>query len=42
MTRPFLARLEQQAHVERLQECFPFEVIAVETQIQEFYKFYEL
>ena len=42
MTRPFLARLEQQARVERLHECFPFQVLTVEAPVQEFYDFYGL
>jgi hypothetical protein len=42
MTRPFLARLEQQTGVERLHECFPFQVLTVEAPVQEFYDFYGL
>ena len=42
MTRPFLACLEQQTHVKCLHECFPFQVITVETQAQEFYNLYGL
>ena len=42
MTRPFLARLEQQTSVERLHECFPLQVLTVEAPVQEFYAFYGL
>jgi len=42
MTRPFLARLEEQTCVERLHECFPFQVLAVEAPVREFYNFYGL
>ena len=42
MTRPFLAHLEQQMSVERLHECFPFQVLTVEAPVQEFYDFYGL
>jgi hypothetical protein len=42
MTRPFLASLEQQSHMERLHECFPFQVITVDAQVQEFYNWYGL
>ena len=42
MTRPFLARLEHQTCVERLHECFPFQVLTVEAPVQEFYAFYDL
>jgi hypothetical protein len=42
MTRPFLARLEQQTCVERLHECFPLQVLTVAAPVQEFYAFYGL
>jgi hypothetical protein len=42
MARPFLACLEQQTCVERLHECFPFQVLTVEAPVQEFYDFYGL
>lgn len=42
MTRPFLAHLGRQTCVERLHECFPFQVLAVEGPVQEFYDFYGL
>jgi hypothetical protein len=42
MTRPFLARLEQQTCVARLHECFPFQVLTVEAPVQEFYDCYGL
>ena len=40
MTRPFIERLERQVSVERLHECFPFQVLAVEAPVREFYDFY--
>jgi len=40
MTRPFLERLERQGSVERLHECFPFQVLTVEAPVREFYDFY--
>jgi hypothetical protein len=40
MTRPFIERLERQVSVERLHECFPFQVLAVEAPVGEFYDFY--
>ena len=40
MTRPFLERLERQVRVERLHECFPFQVLTVEAPVREFYDFY--
>ncbi len=42
MACPFLARLEQQTCVERLHECFPFQVLTVEAPVQEFYDCYGL
>ena len=40
MTRPFLEHLERQVNVERLHECFPFQVLTVEAPVREFYDFY--
>jgi hypothetical protein len=40
MTRPFLERLERQSSVDRLDECFPFQVLTVEASVLEFYDFY--
>jgi hypothetical protein len=40
MTRPFLERLERQSSIERLNECFPFQVLAVEAPVWAFYDFY--
>ena len=40
MTRPFLECLERQSSVERLEECFPLQVITVEASVREFYDFY--
>ena len=42
MARPFLARLERQMSVERLHECFPFQVLTVEAPVQAFYDCYGL
>lgn len=40
MASLFLKRLEEQASIERLHECFPFQVLAVEAPVREFYEFY--
>jgi len=40
MTRPFLDRLERQSSVDRLNECFPFQVLSVKASVLEFYDFY--
>src|SRR5262245_24584556 len=40
MTRPFFERLKRQASVDRLHECFPFQVLAVAASVLEFYVFY--
>jgi hypothetical protein len=42
MARPFVECLERQGSVERLHECFPFQVLTVEAPVQEFYDFYGL
>ncbi len=42
MTQPFLASLEQQMTLERLNECFPFQVLTVRAPAQAFYDFYRL
>jgi hypothetical protein len=36
MTRQFLERLERQSSVDRLDQCFPFPVLAVEAPVLEF------
>ena len=41
MTRPFLERLEGQASLDSLSQCFPFQVLRVEASVSEFYDFYE-
>jgi hypothetical protein len=40
VTRPFLERLERQASSDGLERCFPFQVLAVEASVLEFYDFY--
>ena len=40
MTRPFLERLERQSSLDRLDQCFPFQVLSVEASSLEFYDFY--
>ena len=40
MTRRFLERLERQSRVDSLDQCFPFQVLAVEASVREFYDFY--
>lgn len=40
MTRPFLERLERQSSLESLGRCFPFQVLALEASVREFYDFY--
>jgi hypothetical protein len=40
MTRPFLSSLAQRTSLDRLEECFPFQVLAVHAPAQEFYDFY--
>lgn len=42
MARPFLKRLGQQSSMLHLHECFPFQVLCVESPVQEFYNFYNL
>lgn len=39
-TRPFLERLERQSSWDRLDQCFPFQVLSVEASVLEFYGFY--
>ena len=41
MTRQFLERLEGQASLDSLNQCFPFQVLRVEASVSEFYDFYE-
>lgn len=40
MTRPFLERLVRQSSMNSLDQCFPFQVLAVEASVLEFYDFY--
>jgi len=40
VTRQFLARLERQSSLDGLDQCFPFQVLAVEASVLEFYKVY--
>jgi hypothetical protein len=40
MTRPFLERLEYQASLDSVGECFPFQVLSVQASVREFYDFY--
>jgi len=38
--REFLARLGRQSGPDTLDQCFPFQVLAVEASVREFYDFY--
>ncbi len=40
MTREFLERLDRQSSLDSLDQCFPFQVLAVEASVLEFYDFY--
>jgi hypothetical protein len=40
MTRRFLEHLEHQSSLHRLDQCFPFQVLAVGAPVQDFYDFY--
>lgn len=40
MARPFLERLEHRSSLDRLEECFPLQVLSVEAPVREFYEFY--
>ena len=40
MTRPFIERLERLKCLERLHECFPFQVLTVSAPVDVFYRFY--
>jgi hypothetical protein len=40
MTQPFLARLERQSGLARLNECFPLQILSVEAPETAFYEFY--
>ena len=42
MTRPFVERLERQSTLDGLDQCFPFQVLAVEASAREFYDFYRI
>jgi hypothetical protein len=40
LTRQFLERLERQASLDSLDQCFPFQILSVEASVREFYDFY--
>ena len=40
LARRFIERLERESSVDRLDECFPYQVLTVEAHVQEFYDFY--
>ena len=40
LAQPFRTRLERQASLEGLDECFPFQVLTLEAPMHEFYEFY--
>ena len=40
VAREFRDRLERQSSLERLEQCFPFQALAVEAPVQNFYDFY--
>ena len=42
MTRPFLERLERESGLDRLDQCFPFQVLSVEAPVPKFHDFYGL
>jgi hypothetical protein len=42
MTQLFLDCLERQSSVDRLDQCFPFQVLSVEASVLEFYDFYAI
>jgi len=42
MARPFRERLTRQSCLDRLDACFPFQVLTVEAPVQAFYDFYGL
>jgi hypothetical protein len=42
MTHAFLERLEQQSSLDGLRDCFPFQVLTVETSVLDFYDFYRI
>lgn len=39
MTRQFLERLERQSGLDRLDQCFPLQVLALDAPVQDFYDF---
>jgi hypothetical protein len=41
-TRPFLERLQSESGLDRLDQCFPFQVLSVEAPVPKFYDFYGL
>jgi hypothetical protein len=40
MTRQFLERLERQSSLDRLDQCFPLQVLSVEASVSQFYGFH--
>jgi hypothetical protein len=42
VTRPFLERLDRQASLDNLDQCFPLQVLSVEAPVGEFYQFYRI
>ena len=42
MTRPFLERLERHSSPDKLDQCFPLQVLSLESSVQELYDFYGL
>jgi len=40
MTRQLLERLERQSNLDGLDQCFPFQVLALEASVLDFYEFY--
>ena len=40
--REFLNRLERQSSLDGLEQCFPFQALAVEAPVQDFYDFYRI
>jgi len=42
LTRPFLERIERESRLDRLEQCFPFQVLSVRAPVAEFYDFYGL
>jgi hypothetical protein len=42
MARQFLEHVEHQGSVDGLEQCFPFQVLAVTAAPREFYEFYRI